>query len=451
MVADENPSRSFVAGMYGVLFSSALVQVAGLVVTTLVGIQLARYLGPAQYGIYGIIFANVSILAVFAQFGIPLLSTREAAGAISARPQASLRSVTAWSLRVSILVSSAVTAVASAALLFWSPPWLEGRESLLGYGAAIVLVLAILAALCGLARGAGKNVAGQSADLLLKPAALSILLFVAAPSGELDLETALAVHVVATLIAIGYISILALKMYRSDPRPRLSYSPPSWTRTSMSFMSGYVMSALNGNYPILIAGLFVSAADVGVFRVALSSAALLGLPTAIVNIAMGPVIAKLHNAGDQRGIEQALSHSALLGFAATTIGIGVVAVAGKPLIVLLFGLDYGGAYGPLLLLGLSHLLVSAYGIVGTYLNMTGRENLVIQAMLISVPVGFAFSVPLTWSFGIQGAAFSNLVMVAIWHLFVVYLNGGKLGANFRLKELWHGPFRRTSDDAGSSA
>ncbi|MFV0279919.1 MAG: hypothetical protein ACK5JM_04050, partial [Rhodoblastus sp.] len=58
------PARSLRAQIIGALIGGAGVRLAGVAVTFLVGIQLARHLGPAEYGVYGTVIAVTSIAAV---------------------------------------------------------------------------------------------------------------------------------------------------------------------------------------------------------------------------------------------------------------------------------------------------------------------------------------------------------------------------------------------------
>ena len=72
----------------------------------------------------------------------------------------------------------------------------------------------------------------------------------------------------------------------------------------------------------------------------------------------------------------------------------------------------------LLILGLGQLVIAAFGISGSYLNLTSREGVVTRAFLIAVPLGIIASVVLTSEFGISGAAAGTVVMAIAWHLYV---------------------------------
>jgi O-antigen/teichoic acid export membrane protein len=207
-------------------------------------------------------------------------------------------------------------------------------------------------------------------------------------------------------------------------------------QAATSLFSTSMLLAVNGNYPLLVAGLFVSAPDLGVFRVALASAALVALPTAIANIAVGPLVARLAREGDARALADTISHTTAATFLSTALGFLLLLAFGEPLITLLFGAEYVGAYRPLLILGAAQLIVSAFGIAGTYLNLTGGERLVLRAFILTVPIGLLVAVPLTWAFGIAGAATGNLCMVILWHWYVIVRNRRRIDVPLSLLAAW---------------
>src|SRR3954451_21338917 len=69
--------RSLARRLAEATLGSACVRMAGMLVTLLVGVQLARRIGPEGYGIYGTVMAIVALLVVPAQLGLPQLLTRE--------------------------------------------------------------------------------------------------------------------------------------------------------------------------------------------------------------------------------------------------------------------------------------------------------------------------------------------------------------------------------------
>ncbi|MCR6496037.1 oligosaccharide flippase family protein [Thermomonas sp. S9] len=74
------------------------VSMLGMAFTFLLGWQLARGLGAAGYGIYGVAMAVVSMLGVPSQFGLPQLLTREVAAANAVHDWGRLNGVVRWAL-----------------------------------------------------------------------------------------------------------------------------------------------------------------------------------------------------------------------------------------------------------------------------------------------------------------------------------------------------------------
>lgn len=432
--------------LHRLLASSAIIQAVGLAITIVIGIQLARYLGPAGYGIYGVIMAVVSIVTIGGQFGLPSLAIREAAAASSNSPHTHPGAVIRWFLAAGVTIGFLAAAGTGAAIYIWSPPWIAGRGDLLAIATSTAFLLSLVAVMTGLFRGLGQNLQGQTLDALVRPALIAAALFILHRLNQgLAVADALLVQFAANLIVIAYL-LNGLWKWRSELWGDPSYSPDRWLAGAVSLFSTTMLLVINANYPLLIAGLFVGADDLGIFRVALASAALVALPTSIANISMGPVIAKLHRESDYSGLASAIAHTTIATFLSTAGGLLFLLLAGRPLIAFLFGPEYTSAYYPLVILGIAQLVVSAFGTAGTYLNLTGQERLVVNAFAASVPIGLVASVPLTAHFGINGAALGNVVMVIIWHWYVLWLHRRRINVPLSILAAW----RHTRRAAGNS-
>ena len=86
------------------------------------------------------------------------------------------------------------------------------------------------------------------------------------------------------------------------------------------------------------------------------------------------------------------------------LAIGLLLVAGKPLLGLVFGKAFLGAYAPLVIL----MLVPFLGIfsfpLSPMLYALGRSDAPLKAKLIATAVFFSAIAPLSWRFGVVGAA-----------------------------------------------
>ncbi len=417
--------------IHRLLAGSALVQVGGLVAVTLLGVQLARYLGPASYGIYGLIISIVSILTVVGQFGLPLLAIKEVASASSSNAHAGMRSVISWFVSHSIAAAFLTLAVSLIVAVLWSPVVIRGKADLVLLASGMMFVFSLLAVTIGIVRSAGMNLQGQAIDALAKPILIAAIVFaVERLTAGLTVRSALGAQLVASTACLAYCALATWKIAKrhaatrptTQPSTQRRYAPDRWLMVSSTFLSTSLLQAFNANYPLLLAGLFVAPVDLGIFRVALSSALLLGLPCSIANIGIGPLVAKLHKERKFDELADNLAHVTVLTFLLTFAGLLLLAAFGRLFLSILFGAEYTGALSPLLILGAAQLVVSAFGITGTYLNLTGNDRLVIRAFILAVPLGFAISIPLAWLYGIEGTAIGNLCMVTTWHWYVIVRN-----------------------------
>src|SRR5687768_836127 len=104
-------SRLYLAGtslgpfLIRAVAGTGAVQLAGMLVTFLVGIQLARGLGVEGYGLYGVAMAILSLASVPSEFGLPRLVIREVAGSAARRDLPALFGVIRWANKTSLLIS----------------------------------------------------------------------------------------------------------------------------------------------------------------------------------------------------------------------------------------------------------------------------------------------------------------------------------------------------------
>ncbi len=410
--------------LYALLASSAVIQGVGLLIATIYGIVLARHLGPADYGRYGLAMSVVALALIPAQFGFPLLATREAAATGAGGETGTPRQIFGWFSVRSLSIGLVVGTALFLALEMWRPSWAVGSPLMISLCAVLVCISPLQTVLAALLRGFGANLRGQAIDLIAKPAVALLWVYGVARMGSLRIGAVMSGQVIAALFcALVALALLARLAPVGATGGARRYQPENWRPVALSLMSNALLTALNGNYPLLVAGLFVSGAPIGVFRVALSSSALLALPFAIANIAAGPLVAREYARKDWAAIARITSHTTLAGFSLTAIGFLIVLVFGRFLIPLLFGPAYVGAYAPLMILGVSQLIICGFGLSGTYLNLTGNHSIVMQAFLISVPLGLISSLIMTPIWGVNGAAGGTIVMAAAWHAYVFLLKG----------------------------
>ena len=396
---------------------SSAVQVAGMAVTFLVGIQLARGLGVEGYGIYGIAMAVISLASIPGEFGLPKLVTREVASASARQDLPTLFGVLRWSDRACYLISAVVAgATALGAFLF-----VGGTESPLAgailWGAPIIPLLALAKIRGAALQGLHFIVRGQVAVGFARPLMLSVSLFLlfrfVTDAGAAEV---MALNSLTALAAL----VLAHWWLRSRlPRPapdQLRMHAKKWRASSVPMALGEGVLVINAQLGILLLGILAGATDVGLFRIAVSILTVVGLPLLLVNAVVSPVMARLFAEDDRRRLQHLCSSSAQ-AMGAAVLGMSLLlALWGDDLLSWLFGEEFAPALPALLLLCGGVFVSAAFGPNATLLNMTGHERRVTRAMAIGLVVNLALVVALVPVWGTPGAAVGMVGSMLVWNL-----------------------------------
>lgn len=399
------------------LSGSAGLRIVGMGFGFLIGVQLARGLGAAGYGVYGIAMSIISLITIPTEFGLPQLVTREVAAAQVRGDGALIRGILNWANRIVILLSLSMAAAGLVA-------WLLFKERF-SYGVAIALLaglplvpLVALGNLRGAAlRGLQQIVRGQLPDVVLRPSLFSLLLLLATlliPAG-LNPALAMALQVAAAGLTLVVAAILLRRLLPAAQSTTVSATRTKlWWKSAMPMALSEGMRILSGNLSILLLGVLSTTAVVGIFRVASSMGILLSMPVTLVHVVSAPIFSRLHAAGEQKRLQRMLSWVA----AAMVLGVGVVTIPfvllGSKLMAMVFGAEFGASNVPLLILSTGTLIGSAFGAGAILLNMTVHERRVTRAFGFSLAVLGLFSPPLIQLWGAVGAALANSIAYVLW-------------------------------------
>ncbi len=396
---------------------SAGLRIVGMGFGFLVGVQLARGLGAEGYGIYGLAMSIVAMLTVPTEFGLPQLLTREVAAAQVKGDWDRIHGALRWSTRAS-LVLAGMMAIGVVSWLVLT----NQLESPLGMtmiaGVFLIPSVAMLSLRSAALRGAQQIVRGQVAEVVMRPALHSLLLFVAvlwlAPlTPEMAMWLGVAAAAGAWFVADRMLQVV-LPARTFDAAP-VRNTRQLWSDAlPMAMTEG--MRLLQAHLLIFYLGVLVSMTDVGLYRMAASTVVLVAMPLSLFNIVSMPVIARLHTTGQHPQLQRMLSLVAL----GMTIGVIALSlpflVAGEWLIGLVFGSEFAPGAAVMSLLCISAIIHALFGASAALLNMTGHQRRVTSASLIALVVLAILAIPLIQARGIIGAAISNIVSVFVWKL-----------------------------------
>ncbi|MFE8073391.1 flippase [Marinobacteraceae bacterium S3BR75-40.1] len=400
---------------------SAGVQALNRVVALATGVVLARGLGAEGYGIYAYAFAIMSLLMVAAVAGVPTLLMREVAAAHGQQRWGLLRGALIRAGQLVLLASASVSVVGL--LMLWGMADRLSTAQL--YTTLLMLLVLPLAALvktiASAMRGLHRVVVGQTVGTLLRPLLVLVgigSLFLLAPALR-EPQYAMAAQLAAAGVVL-FVGGWMLSRYlpvgsRTEP---VEYQSRQWLRSALSFTLIGGAGIINNQADIIMLGWFGSAADVGIYRVAVQGATLVAFGLQAANAVIAPQFARLHAQGDMEKLQRLVTASArVVLLAALPLALAFVFMGGT-IVGWVFGAEYTGSQTPLAILALGQLTVATLGLTGPLVSMAGFERVVSRALWLSALLNIGLNLFLIPIFGVTGAAVSTAITVSLWHGFL---------------------------------
>jgi O-antigen/teichoic acid export membrane protein len=403
--------RAFVVEQQGVLlssFGSLVLRIVGLASTFLLGVLLARVLGPADYGVYGLVSSLVALAMNLALLGTPQLAVREMAVHSARSDWPRVRSLARSFLTATSLTSVALGLVAIAATFLFER---SSRDHALALAGAMLMVgMGMTALIAAELRGLGLLIKGQFMDIVGRPAAAVVLTGGAWIAGtKLTPAGALWIQVcVATVAAAVSLAWLRRATHR-DQKQEARTSGLQWLKAALPLGAVDVLRVFDGNYGIILVGIFGSALDLGIYRVATASAVLVTMPVTILHIVLAPTVSRLYRFGEHAELQRLLrlvSGSMVMVLIPMLL---VLTLFGRPLVVLVFGHVYSDAWLPLAILCVAQVVLGFFGMGPILLAMADSERHLTVIYLVAVTAGVIAAGLLVPRYGANGAASAQVL------------------------------------------
>lgn len=381
----------------------------------------ARALGAAQYGLLALTLSYVAVAGRLMTFQPWQAFVKFGSDCLAANDRQGLRRLIAfgWTLDATGSLAGFLLAYCAAApltrALGWDPSaaglirlyslalpaaWrgtpigvlrLFNRFDLFGYaqavrGAAILVGTAVCAFFGGDA------------------AAFALAYLAGAVTGEL------------ALIAAGRYVLRRQRLSGSDwlRLPRLSGRFPGIWDFAWTTNFSTTIRLLAKEVDILVVASVAGPAAVGVYRLAKQAGRVMILPLDPLHHSVYPELARLWSRCDRRGFLRVLRRSTLLAAALAGSCWLLFAAAGRPMIRILAGREFGAAYG----IGLLYLLALAVLFLSFALQPAlaamGRPRETFKAHLFSAVLYVSILVPALRALGIAGAPTALLAYYFVW-------------------------------------
>ena len=403
---------------------------AGL--TLSVAVMLARFMGPAHYGIYAFVFSLVTLFTIPVQLGLPILVVRETAAARVRQEWETFGQIWRWSNQL-VLIASSIVVVGGAALLlfFWEHVSFTMRWAY--FWALPLIPLLSLAALHGAAlRGLDRVFVGQLPDHILRLGLFAAMLLAwLSWSRGITAASAVFLHAIAALAALIF-AYAALRRVRPTikSQERISYNQTrAWVLNIIPL--GFVAAAhvINTRSDIILLGILTDAESVGVYQVSIQAAQAVAMGIGAVALVIGPRFAALFETGQTAALQRLATFSTRSVVVLTLPVVTLLVLGGEVLIQVVFGSDYRSAYYPMVVLASGQLIIAGFGSVVVLLTMTGYESATAKGLAFAAGLNMILNLFLIPRFGIIGASMATTLSVLFWNLILWNYARKNLGIN----------------------
>lgn len=404
---------------------SSAVRIAAMLASFGVGVQLARGLGVEGYGYYGLALSIITIASIPAELGLSRLVTREVAAAEARRDYPAFFAVLKWADRTCWRFSAVMAALLgiTGAILIARGNSVLGTAVLLGIPTVPFMALSRIKG--GALQGLHYITLGQVPANLLRPLFLSLLLLVAWLTHALGPATAIALNSATAILVFGIARFWLIRRTPVKQQHGGTVKGREWLASTIPLALTDGMRMLQLELTAVLLGAMTMPADVGLFRIAVTTATVAAAPLVVIAHTTMPMIARLHADGDQVRLQKVVTYSALVQTAGVLLLSLPLLIAPQFLLSAVFGPGFAAAGTGLQIISAAQIANAAFGPNVALLNMTHQEKRVSRAMLIGVCLNVLTVLLLSRVFGVVGAALGFAASLLTWNV-ITWLDARRL-------------------------
>ncbi len=399
-------------------------RIAAVAISYLNIVLLARWLGTKQFGAFSFALAWLTVLSTATGFGF---------GAAALRYVPQYRAAEAWGKLAGFLaVSRSLTLLfgcVSACAIVTAALFLRSIIDPTHFWAFIVAVaVAPLAALAAFnaeaARGLESILRAYGPIQVGQPLLFILICVLLLPVLHLHFDATTAI----LALAASYVFLL-VQQGITDPRV-----PPArkeveqrreWLTVSFSMLLVQFVSAM-APASVIMTGIILLPADTAVFSVITRVAAIVTLSVSATVTAGLPRFSLLYAQNEHNVLQAVVSTLEIWAFwPAAVAALGLV--VGGPLVLDVFGLNYGTGYVALLILVAANLFDAATGPSGNILLVMHHHRIVATVVISALIANVVLAAACIVEFGVTGAAIAQGTTLVVMKLLLCSIASRKLG------------------------
>ena len=391
-------------------------------------VALARILGADGLGIYHLALTFTLIASVVGRMGMDAAILKFGAACYAERNWSQLATVHRMGIGMAALccgmvAASTFLAAEWVAATVYSNPAIANPLRLM----SLALLPFSLLSLYGELLKSGQH---QALSSFVQGAALpiiSLLLLFLFSERLTDPSAASALYLAGTtLVCLAGYLLWRRTVPRPYPAPSTSFRRSELLATAMPMYGSAIADVVMTFSDVLILGIFLTSADVGIYTAAARTALLTRFLLLATSSVAAPRFAALHAANDKEGVARLALRSTILT-TVSTLPLLLLFIVFPERILSLFGPQFEAGASVLIVLAIGQFVNAATGPVGYLLNMSGFHRIEGRVAVAGavMTVGLCFALIPVW--GALGAAAANAIATAASNLLRVYFAKSRLG------------------------
>lgn len=397
-------------------------QSAGVILTYLVQVFLARWMGRTEYGIYEYAISWSLVLAIPVSLGLPRAVLRFISEYRVRESWGELRGLllSSWQLTVGVGLLLSLVSIEVISLLnrhgdlVYAPVFIAGVW--------LIPLQALTQLQEDMARGTDSILLAYGPSRVVWP--LLILtggfFFFQYEYGLSSIGMIRIASIALLAVVIFQLICLGFKFSGEIGAVESIYRPRQWLFVALPLLFDKSFEMLLQQIDILMLGSLVSAGAVGVYAAAAKTAMWTNYVIVSLNLVAAPAFATLYAQGDREGLQKTVSAVTLWIFL-PSVAIGLVlAIFAKPILGI-FGSEFVEAHWALKILIFGYVIDVLCGSVGNLMAMTGHQNKSLKVSGSCALINVILNAVLIPRYGMVGAAIATSSTLVIWDIWLCVL------------------------------
>ncbi len=424
---DENLNLGILAKEAGI---ALIIQFAGILLTYVVQVFLARWMGRTEFGIYEYVVAWSVLLAIPAGLGLPHTVLRFVSEYRVKEEWGLLQGIVRSSWLMTILASLLVSLLAAGVILLlnYYHPFAYATPLLIGIG--LIPLQSFVELQSGTARAANDITLAYAPSKIIWPVLLicsAFLVLETTHSLTGNLVIAIA-QITLLLVVLFQLGLLWLKLNQEFEASKSTYAIKEWLSVALILLFELACFIILTETDTIMVGSILGAQEAGMYSAAVSTARWVHFILTISNIVAAPSFAALYAKGDIEGLQKVVSAVGLWVFW-PSLAISVFLILFSQPILGIFGSEFITASWQLKILVLGELALPCFNPVAYVMLMTGHQNKCLPVTISAAVVNLVLNAILIPLIGALGAAIATAFCFLVWNFCISFLVVKYVGVN----------------------